>query len=257
MKVYTYYENINFSDQDELLELWKKSWSDKGFEAIVLTKADAEKHPFYTEFIDKLIWLNRAITEKPLNEYGLACWVRWLAYATQPEEKFYVCDYDVINQRFMPTELSENLHLMDDVCPCIASGTPSQFEALCKTIISFTENNLEKIKEIYKERKYKHFHDQEFFEISLAINSSLFKTSRFRETFLATPITNNFWLKPLVHYGTNLCKKYFEQNFIEFTTKSRVSLIKEHLFSVITHCKNQKATSNLIESKTLNIKISY
>ena len=64
MNVYTYYQNIEFSGQNELIELWKKSWESKGFNAIVLGKEDAESHPFYNEFCDKLkkIHLQKRLT---------------------------------------------------------------------------------------------------------------------------------------------------------------------------------------------------
>jgi len=54
MKVYTYYQDINFKSQDQLLELWKKSWEKRGYEAIVLNRKDAEKSVFYEEFVRKL-----------------------------------------------------------------------------------------------------------------------------------------------------------------------------------------------------------
>ncbi|NCV54231.1 MAG: hypothetical protein EBW59_05550, partial [Betaproteobacteria bacterium] len=40
------------------------------------------------------------ITGKQINAYGMSCWFRWLAYATQADEKFYVSDYDAININF-------------------------------------------------------------------------------------------------------------------------------------------------------------
>jgi len=206
--VYTYYDNIDFLNQDQLLTLWKKSWEDKGFKPSVLTKAD-----------------------EPLSNYGLACWVRWLAYATQPEEKFYVCDYDVINHNFNPIEPDNKLHLMDGNCPCIASGTPSQFEALCKTIISFTENNLEKVKEIYKERKFVHFHDQEFFIIyCILCKQPEFKQTRDRKLFLGVPSSNHDEIKKqIIHYSHADCHKYCSSNSIEYESQERYKLIEQQI----------------------------
>ena len=43
MKIYTYYEEINFPQQKEMLELWRESWSKMGFETIVLGEEDAKK----------------------------------------------------------------------------------------------------------------------------------------------------------------------------------------------------------------------
>ena len=163
MKVYTYYENINFKHQDELITLWENSWRARGFEPIILTKRDAEKADFYKEFVAEITMLHQEIAGKPLSKYGLSCWVRWLAYSSQVEEKFYVGDYDVINHNFKPIEPENILHLMDGCCPCFASGTSSQFLNLCKKIIDITEQNKKEYIEIYKKRKFQHFHDQEFF----------------------------------------------------------------------------------------------
>ena len=44
MKVYTFYENIDFinknSNQEELINLWKESWINNGWDPIVLTIDD-------------------------------------------------------------------------------------------------------------------------------------------------------------------------------------------------------------------------
>ena len=37
----------------------------------------------------------------------MSCWHRWLAYAAQAEEKFYVSDYDAININFPITKPSD------------------------------------------------------------------------------------------------------------------------------------------------------
>eukprot|EP00521_Asterionellopsis_glacialis_P016140 CAMPEP_0195295828 /NCGR_PEP_ID=MMETSP0707-20130614/18146_1 /TAXON_ID=33640 /ORGANISM="Asterionellopsis glacialis, Strain CCMP134" /LENGTH=381 /DNA_ID=CAMNT_0040357153 /DNA_START=49 /DNA_END=1194 /DNA_ORIENTATION=+ len=39
---------------DELVEEWKKAWSDAGWNPVILTKEDAEKHKLYNEFNEKL-----------------------------------------------------------------------------------------------------------------------------------------------------------------------------------------------------------
>ena len=54
MKIYTYYEEINFPQQKELLELWALSWQEMGFEPITLNINDAKKSPEYDLFVDKM-----------------------------------------------------------------------------------------------------------------------------------------------------------------------------------------------------------
>lgn len=229
MKVYTYYEDINFKHQNRLLDLWKNSWEKHGFEAIVLTRGNAENHPFYIEFVDRLKSIHQHVAGKPLGDYGLSCWLRWLAYATQPEEKFYVCDYDVINHHFNPMEPSSFLHLLDGDCPCIASGMPSQFYDLCNKFVNVPEKNIDAFSHVYKEFKLVHYHDQEFFRIYTAIGKSEIKATRRRETFFGIPGEGEFWKKQLVHYGHNLCHRMCEQKGIKFDEETRCNIVEEYL----------------------------
>jgi len=229
MKVFTYYEDINFKNQDNLLALWKKSWESHGFEAVVLSRVDAESHQFYEEFVDGLYKLNEDITTKPLTKYGLSCWLRWLAYATQTEEKMYVCDYDVINHNFFPENPDDVLHLLDGNCPCIASGTPSQFYTLCQMFISVPEENKQKFIDLYKELKMIHYHDQEFFTIYLkSIQPNGIKATRKRDLFFGIPGEGEFWKKQLVHYGHSLCHRLCISKGIPFNEEARYNIAEEH-----------------------------
>jgi hypothetical protein len=162
MKIYTYYEEINFPQQKEMLELWRKSWTQMGFEAIVLNQQDAKKSPDYDLFVRKMQYIFQEITNQELTPYGLSCFVRWLAYSTvsDQEEKFLVSDYDVINSGGWKTSdpLIDGLHLFDDACPCMASGTAKDFKKLCDLFFEITILRLPKIKE-----QANHYHDQEFF----------------------------------------------------------------------------------------------
>lgn len=159
MKIYTYYQDINHPHQNKLIEMWKTSWSRNGYTPVVLDADDAKNHPFFEEFDAKMREIFHEITDKHISDYGMSCWHRWLAYATQEEEKCYVCDYDVINACFPVSEPRKKLHLMDSACPCLVSGTPSQFEALCKVFIEVSESRMKILKQTVN-----HYHDQEFFQ---------------------------------------------------------------------------------------------
>lgn len=169
MKIYTYYEDINFKSQNQLLDLWKLSWLKQGFEPIILNLNHAKKHPYFKEFDTEMREIYYTITGKKISKYGMSCWFRWLAYATQNEEKFYVSDYDAINVNFQPVEPNDNLHLMDHCCPFFASGTPKQFDNLCHLFVDLTHERMNIIKE-----QANHYHDQEFFlyNFSLKHNES-------------------------------------------------------------------------------------
>ena len=158
MKIYTYYNKINkphLMQQEELIKLWKLSWERKGFEPIVLGKEHAQAHPYYEEFCSNIRSICKKITGKDISDYGMSCLLRWMAYATQKDEKFYVSDYDIINNNFEIIEPIDNLHLMDWDVPCLASGTPIQFDKFCR---SFVDISLDRIDVM----NINHYHDQEF-----------------------------------------------------------------------------------------------
>ena len=50
MKIYTYYEDVGFNYQTELIEVWRKSWSKQGFIPVVLNRIDAQKSPLYEKY---------------------------------------------------------------------------------------------------------------------------------------------------------------------------------------------------------------
>lgn len=159
MKIYTYHQDINFPTQQELIDLWKVSWSRQGYEPIVLNLEDAKKHYYFNTLNSEMRRIFKEITNKEIEEYGMSCWFRWLAYSTQSEEKFYVSDYDAINVNFPITEPNNQLHLMDYACPFLASGTPEQFENLCKMFVEVSNDRIGILKQ-----QANHYHDQEFFQ---------------------------------------------------------------------------------------------
>jgi len=162
MKIYTYYQKINQSPQNELIDLWKISWSRQGYEPIVLNLEDAKKHSYFDTLNTEMRRIFKEITGRVISDYGMSCWFRWLAYATQKEENFYVSDYDAINVNFPITEPNEKLHLMDSDCPFLASGTPTQFENLCKAFVKISNERIQILKQ-----QANHYHDQEFFQYNL------------------------------------------------------------------------------------------
>lgn len=198
MKIYTYYENINFDQQEELIDLWKLGWERNGFEPIVLDRSHAKKHPYYDEFIKKLEDVHLRIVKEPLAAYGLSCYLRWMAYAGQPNEKFYVSDYDVMNNGFKPVEPNKGLHFLHNCCPCLASGTPEQFDKLTHLFVDLSESRMSQIKEQIKQKKLKWYHDQEFLNCSLEVLRDLFIFS----------MSNGLWSNSsLVHFSHNHVRK--------------------------------------------------
>ena len=206
MKIYTYYQDIDFSAQQELIDLWKISWSRQGYEPIVLNLEDTKKHPYYETLNSEMRRIFKEITNKEIAEYGMSCWFRWLAYATQAEEKFYVSDYDAINANFPITEPSDKLHLMDNDCPFLASGTPIQFENLCKAFVEVSNERIDILKQ-----QANHYHDQEFFSYNFMNHNDSFEELRNKHNILMTrnrvefggyidPVKNKILAGPYIGY---------------------------------------------------------
>ena len=68
-------------------------------------------------------------------------------------------DYDAINVNFPITEPHDKIQLFDEDCPFLASGTPKQFENLCKAFVEVSNQRIEILKQ-----QANHYHDQEFFQ---------------------------------------------------------------------------------------------
>jgi hypothetical protein len=216
MKIYTYYDNINFFNQKELIGLWEKSWNNNGFETIVLSKEDAKKHEYYDEFVYELNRMHNTIKNKPLAEYGLSCYLRWLAYSNQNDELFYTSDYDVINLSLKPEQPIEDIHFMDRYCPCFVSGRPKYFEKFCRDIVSVTDTNIRILKK--KSDSMYWYHDQEFLDQNKEYVHNNYSISMDYE---------NLWNNKIKHFSRHYV--YGKITNRDETDKYRLILIKEFL----------------------------
>ena len=88
-------------DSLELIKLWEKSWSENGWNPIVLSIEDAKNHPRYNEIdlTDYSSNLYKYSVNGP--DYLELCYSRWFAYACH--DGFW-SDYDVINYGFTPED---------------------------------------------------------------------------------------------------------------------------------------------------------
>lgn len=195
-KIYAYHEQL-FENQSELLELWKESWERGGFEPVILTQEDAQKSPYYDEFLTSIKQIHLDITGFNIRNYGIACYIRWLAYSTQEDEgAFYVSDYDVINNGFDGArEFSHKLNHLGGHCPCVASGSSEQFLEFCKDIINVSIKYKDDIKRKYQNKNYVWYHDQEFLAINREIASELYNI-----------VPNKRYITQYEHGETNLLK---------------------------------------------------
>lgn len=125
MKIYTYYEDVSFPKQLELINVWKESWEKQGFSTFVLTRDDAKKSPLYQQYYDFIQRVHENVSGKTLpdNNYHLAAQLEIVAFTTIDKDKVsYISDYDVINKNFTFETREEKLHWRDYCCSCFASG---------------------------------------------------------------------------------------------------------------------------------------
>lgn len=205
-RIVTYYEGIDFCEQDKLLSLWVKNWESCGVETLILGREDAEKHDFYEPYTNSIKFIHQKITGKPINKYGLACYLRWLAYSTLLPEKdgFFVSDYDVFNfgHELNPIK-TDTLTFLSGTCPCFAYGTPKQFLLFCKTVASSVDR-IEELKQLFLIRKFRNYHDQEFIAINYDYCNSDF-------TITTEKLVRNFNMERqagLVHISSSSVKTF-------------------------------------------------
>ncbi len=83
-----------------VVDLWRQSWSSKGWDARVLSIVDAKRHPRYPE-------INRRVDTLPVDQRGpvRSSYRRWMALAVAGGG--FLSDYDVINHDFAPIGFPE------------------------------------------------------------------------------------------------------------------------------------------------------
>lgn len=121
MKIFTYHADIG-RDQASLplVYLWRERWLRQGWEPVILSEADARRHPAFPELataFDRLPTING----KP---YEFACYARWLAMEVAGGG--WMSDSDVIPYDFKPRPPTEKFKLWagyGNPCPCLCSGT--------------------------------------------------------------------------------------------------------------------------------------
>uniref|UniRef100_A0A7S3QJD5 Alpha 1,4-glycosyltransferase domain-containing protein n=1 Tax=Chaetoceros debilis TaxID=122233 RepID=A0A7S3QJD5_9STRA len=126
--MHTFYEAIpsgccgmTKEGHENLVDAWKRSWEDRGWETVILTEEDARKHPDFDMLEKKLLRLR-------VNAYNRRCYWRWLAMASAGGG--WMSDYDVF-----PLTLNSELGLeleKDDTFKTYALHVPCLIHASAK-----------------------------------------------------------------------------------------------------------------------------
>jgi len=123
MKVFTFFSNVPGKNADEekaLIELWKETWQQQGWEPTVLDETSVPDSPENRKRIAHF----RKLPSRNKQNLDLWCYLRWLAVAEQGGG--FMSDYDVINYSFAPREPGK-LTTFDRWIPCLVGGTRDEF----------------------------------------------------------------------------------------------------------------------------------
>lgn len=123
-------------DELETLRAWSDLWRGAGWEPRILTVADAERHPRYEKYLERI----NAIPLGPNPEYDRVCYLRWLALASAGGG--WMSDYDTIPLDFPPSGNLPNggkCTWMEFSVPSLAAGAPEEFDAMLDLMIGTAE----------------------------------------------------------------------------------------------------------------------
>lgn len=233
MKIYTFYEKI-FNNQEKLIDLWKKNWSEKGFEPIVLSIKDSEKSPFFKEFSAKINSIHRDITGIDISTYGLACYYRWIAYSTQnKEEIFLASDYDIINKNFKIEDAQYEegkISFLHRFCPCLSIGKAKDYQLFIEDALSISEKYKKEIKERFNSSKFVQYHDQEFLSLNnYRLNHNFYDPHKIVKLYSFDNPTDNQKILHFPHTFIYKFKKLFPKYTQEDNEDLRIRLIKSSI----------------------------
>jgi len=125
----------------KLLLTWKAAWRSAGWEPKILTLEDAQSHPLYEEFDERL-----DLDVVPFGQYDKLCFMRWLAMAVAGGG--WMSDYDTFPLRGLKNTNPRHhgkLTLYDTVraggVPSVVSGSAEEYTRIARQML---ENTLTK-----------------------------------------------------------------------------------------------------------------
>jgi len=126
------FERPQDKPEEEVLALWKREWTNAGFDAKVLTMEDAKRHPDF-EMVKNIM--------EPIhgeNGYDALCFYRWLAMAASGGG--WMSDHDTFPATFPMNEAIDlpndgQFTTFQDHIPALMSGTAEQWDLMIKLLM--------------------------------------------------------------------------------------------------------------------------
>lgn len=139
MNIYTYYDEV-LDNQIEIIEVWKKSWENNGWNPIVLDRKFIKCTNLEIEYLENLPSVNP-------KKYEMACFLRWNAMSNIGGG--WMCDYDVINIGFSPEDSKkyESMSILQGHVPCLVYGTSEDYKHIFNIFTTESSNFITKIDE--------------------------------------------------------------------------------------------------------------
>jgi precorrin-6B methylase 2 len=221
VKIYTYYEDVGFEKQSDLISQWKKSWKNYGFTPVVLERKDAEKSKFFAEYLEFIQRVHVAsvgceLKDSPEDRYWIAAQLEILAFHTV-QDLSYFSDYDMINNGFTDITYGSkgNLKWLEGDCPCLSAGDSVGWEKYILFLFDKEKAIIDFLKNRNKETGRTKFGDQDFLE-------AVFRDGLDKEVF--TMMRNRFVAGDKYRYKKkNICGVIHlsHNNCIEITKENK------------------------------------
>lgn len=133
------YTDMNDEDDQALLDFWKQTWRDAGWEPRVLTRQDAAKHDDYQAFLQELQQLK-------LDAFNELQFLKFFVMGAT--NGGWITDYDVFPVRDfrdqglnLPNKGQMTLH--DILSPSLASGTADAWMTTAKALLEDAKQNVD------------------------------------------------------------------------------------------------------------------
>ena len=120
MNIYAFYEPIegfDQTDQNNLIEIWKKSWSYYGWNPVIYGLKECQECEGYDEYY-KICDSYPTVNVK---QYEMLCFIRWVYMS---EVGGWYADLDMINYGFYPLECGDKIVTTTPVLNCSAIHMP-------------------------------------------------------------------------------------------------------------------------------------
>jgi hypothetical protein len=139
--IYTFFQcseaSLDFPENESdnlLLSLWKEEWMIQGWNPVVLTLKDAEKHADYEQ-------LKAELGSLRLDTFGNLTFNRWIAMAAVGGG--WYADYDAFPIREFPSDLPNNgrMTVYDIASPSLASGSAEEWLLTVHALLGDAKNH--------------------------------------------------------------------------------------------------------------------